>query len=436
MNREDIQLRFCKYKISKFELVIPGREEPFVIDDAHMGNWSIEKDYEHYFFPYFEVRCIVPDTIYRQVMDNSENVYVDLKIEYAYFEDMYEMDPKEMVYSYDKLLEDRFYAFIANKSPKLTDAMIGEKDKDADNEPDTYTQYSYDNNKPLVMGLYKTEHIFKTNQIINAILANCTGVDAVVYCLNKIGASRVIMAPSDINKIYDQLVIPPMIAPKAITYIINTYNLYKNGAIVFFDYDRIFVVDKKLGCRAYTSGEHHTVYLTSYPASSDQSVMKSGYYFNNQEKYLVINIVGNSISVSNQSLFNDQLVGGNIVSIDSNTGEITKVNAQVNVAENAMSKQGTVNRIVVQDSGSVDTLEGAKTEMEQSQNVLNIVVENVNIQAFEPNKDFVFSTDNANYERYMGHYRMSNMSAVFTKESQFYSCMCTATFVGGQKTLN
>lgn len=435
LNKDDIQLRFCKYKITKFDLIIPGEEEPFTIDEAHMGNWSIEKDYEGYYFPYFEMRCMVPDAIYRKIMDSSENVYVDLKIEYAYFEDTTEIDPAAMLYTYDKLLEDRFYAFIANKSPKMTDVLLGEADKDADNEPNEYTQYSYDNNKPLVMGLYRVKHIFNTNQIVNKILSGCSATDAVVWILNQISAERVIMSPSTSSKIYDQLVIPPVLAPKGIMHIVNTYNLYKDGAIVFFDYDRIFVIDKRLGCNAYSSGEHPTVYLTSFPATSNQSVMKSGYYFNNEEKYLVINIIGNSISISNDSLFNDYLVGGNIVAIDSNTGEITHLQSEVSVADDSLSKQGITNRVIVQDRGSTDTLESAKTEIEQSQSVINIVAENINIQALEPNKDFIFTTDNVNYQKYQGHYRMTNMSAIFTKESQFYTCMCTATFVGGKKDL-
>lgn len=410
-------------------------EEPFSLDDAHIGNWSIEKDYENYFFPYFEIRCSLPDAIYRKVMDASENVYVDLKIEFGYFEDLYEEEPIEMLRTYTTLLEDRFYAFIANKSPKLTDSMLGEQDKDAENEPNEWNQYSYDNAKPLVMCIYKADHIFNTNQIINGVLSRCTAADATVWILNKIKANRVVMSPPDDNTMFNQMVIPPLIAPRAIMYAINTYGMYKNGATVFFDYDRIFVIDKKLGCRAWTPGEHKTVYLTSFPTTSDQLVMKSGYYSNSAEKYIVVNIVGNSISISNQSLFNDQVEGGNIVSINSNTGEITKINSAVTVSDRSLSKSGTPNRVIVQDTGSVNTLNSAKTEIEQSQTVLNIVVDGVNIQAFEPNKDFIFTTDNAKYSKYEGHYRMVNMSAIFTRESKFYSCMCTATFTGGSKNI-
>ena len=435
MNWEDVELRFCKYKISRFEIEIPGYDEPFALDEAHIGNWSIEKDFENYFFPFMEFRCMVPDTIYTDIMQSSENVYVNLKIEYAYFEDTYEMDPAAMLFTYDKLIENRFYAFIANRSPKLTDALLGEKDKDKDNEPNTWTQYSYDNQKSLVMALYNPDRVFKTNQIVNAVLGKCTATDAICWLLQTAEVDKITMSPVSNAKIYDQLVVPPLVIPQAIQYILSHYSLYDNGGVVFFDYDRTFIINKKLGCDAYSEMEHHEVYLTSFPSTSDQSVMKSGYYFNNEEKYLVINILGNSISISNESMYTDQLAGGNIVAIDSNTGEITRVDAEVSVADNALSKQGVVNRVVVIDSGEAGNVDSLKTTVEQSKNVLNIVCENVNIQALLPNKDFIFTTDNVKYQAYQGHYRITNMSAAFTKESQFYSCFCTATFTGGAKEL-
>lgn len=436
MDPKEIKIEFCKYKISKFEIRIPGEEESFVVDDAHRGNWSIEKDFENYVFPYLEFRCIVPDVIYRKVMQTSEDVYVDLKIEYAYFDDMYEMDPTDALYMYNTLLDARFYAFIANKSPKMTDAMYGETIKDIDNEDGTYTQYSYDNAKSLVMGLYRFEHIFRTNCTLNAILANVTTADAVTYMLQRSSVDTILMSPSDNPTVYDQLVIPPLHIPHGLLRTINTYGLHSAGTILFFDYDRIYVIDKKLGATAWANNEVTTVYLTSFPATSDQSVMKSGFFENNVEKYWVINIVGNSISIENEAMYDDQLVGGNILAIDSNTGETTRVFSDITVSKSSPIYSNMVNRVVIQDTGSSSTLQGAKTEVEQNQNMLNVTVENINIKALSPNKDFIFTTDNTKYQEYTGHYRIRNMSAVFTKESELYSCMCTATFVGGKATLS
>lgn len=429
MKVEDLSFKFAKYIISKFDLIIPGYDEPYSVNTAHIGNWSIEKNYEEYLFPYLEFRCIVPDKVYRDIMENSENVYVDLKIEYRLMEDLYELATGSMD-AYGTILENRFYAFIDNKSPKLTDDTRGEIAKDKLSE-DGLTQYSYDNTKPIVMALYRADHIFLTNQIVNAILSGCTVADGVAYMFKQLNIGQVLMSPSDNTKIYDQMVIPPLPAHKGLFRLVNTYCLHKAGTVVFFDYDMIYLLNKKIGPTAWIPNEIKTVYLTSFPNATDSGVMRSGFYANGTERYCAINIIGNTLSITNESMFADQVEGGNIISIDSNTGVVTTLDSSLNVSEVSPSKQGKYNRVVVQNTGAGDTIESARAAIEQSQNVLNITVENVNIRALSPNKDFIFTTDNTKYSRYTGHYRITNMSSVFTRESELYTVMSTARFVGG-----
>lgn len=432
MRVEDLSFKFAKYQITRFDIEIPGYDEPYSVDSSFIGNWTIEKDYDKYLFPYIEVRCIVPDNVYRDIMSNSENVYIDLKVEYGLYEDLYEMRPEKAALG--KILEARFYAFIDNKSPKLTDSTTGETSKEKLSE-DGLTQYSFDNGKALVMALYRADHILATNQIINAILSNCTVTDGAAYMLKQIGAKGVLMSPSDNTVIYDQLVIPPLPAHKGLLRLANTYGLYKAGATIFFDYDIIYILNKKLGCTAWINNEIRTVYLTSFPSSADRNIMRSGFYANGAERYCAINLVGNALSVNNESMFADQIEGGNIIAINSNTGNITKLNSTLNVSEMSPSKQGKYNRVVVQNTGSDSTIESARAAIEQSQNVLDVVVENVNIRALSPNKDFIFTTDNAKYTKYTGHYRITSASTVFTRESKMYTAMSTARFVGGQATI-
>jgi hypothetical protein len=428
---KDIKIQFVKYKITKFNLIIPGRSEPYEVDPSFVGNFTIEKDYENYVFPYLEFRVVIPDKIYSEVLDNSEDVYVDLKIEYGHFEDVTEMKPEEALYMMGTILEDRFYAFIDNNSPKLTDALAGETNKDALSEgEDDLSQYSFDNNKALVMALYRADHIFNTNKIINKILAEATCADAVCYYMMQIEASKVLMSPSDNAEQFDQLALPPLPANQGLMYTVNTYALHKAGTIVFFDYDMIYILNKKLGCTAWQNNEYKTTYLISYPNAAGNDVMKSGFYSNSKEKYSLINVIGNSISVVNESMFDDQIIGGNVVAIDSNTGEVTELKSSLKVSEKSQSKKDAINRVVVMNTGS-DGTEREKATLVQAQKVMNLVMENINIRALAPNKDFVFSTDNDKYSDLCGHYRITNMTATFTKESEMYGVQCTGRFVGG-----
>ena len=244
---------------------------------------------------------------------------------------------------------------------------------------DGLTQYSYDNTKPIVMALYRADHIFLTNQIVNAILSGCTVADGVAYMFKQLNIGQVLMSPSDNTKIYDQMVIPPLPAHKGLFRLVNTYCLHKAGTVVFFDYDMIYLLNKKIGPTAWIPNEIKTVYLTSFPNATDSGVMRSGFYANGTERYCAINIIGNTLSITNESIFADQVEGGNIISIDSNTGVVTTLDSSLNVSEVSPSKQGKYNRVVVQNTGAGDTIESARAAIEQSQNVLNITVENLSL---------------------------------------------------------
>lgn len=434
MNINDIQIKFCKYRITKFEIVIPTYSEPYVIDDAHVGNFVIEKDFENYTFPYLEFRVIVPNKVYMDMCQNSDDIFIDLKLEYAQFEDMYEMSPDAASQMYGTIFDNRFYAFLSNNTPRITDSSTGEKE-DASLSQDELTQYSFSNDKEVTLLLYRADHIFPCNTIVNNVLSKATISDAIAYYMGQLGMKNVLMSPAQNGQIYDQLVLPPIPAVKGMQRLLKTYGLHKAGSILFFDYDTIYIIDKKLGATAWINNEIKTVYLTSYPGLGDSQTMKSGFYANGQEKYCVCNIIGNSLSIENQSMLADQLVGSNALLINSQTGEIRQVTSKVSVSKQSMSTKGQINRIMVQDRGS-DTGDAEKMAMDQSRHLLNMLFQDINIRALAPNKDFIFSTDNTKYQKYMGHYRVLKESFTFTKESSLYTVMASATFKGGDVNLS
>lgn len=431
MNIKDVEILFAKYRITKFNLIIPGYPEPYEVGQERIGNWTIEKNYEEDIYPYLEFRVIIPDEVYADVMDNSENVYVDLRIEYALFENMTEMNPMETVYAFGEILEDRFYAFIDNNSPKMTESVAGKEEEDR-RDGDDLTQYKYDNVKSLVMGLYRADHIFNPNKIVNNVLSKCTVDDAVVYQLTQLGlAKQVLMSPGDNGETFDQLALAPLPGIFGLMYTINTYKLHELGTTVFLDYDTIYILNKKLGCTAWIPNEYKTVYLTSFPKTGDQMVMKTGFYSNSKEKYALINLIGNQISVDNESMMTDQTIGSNTVAIETNTGEVSQLTTSLKVSEMTPSKKGEINKVVVMDTGR-DTVQQTATKIQQMQKTFNITVENVNIRALAPNKDYIFTTDDERFIELCGHYRITKMSAIFTKESTMFGVQCTATFVGGE----
>lgn len=429
----DVEIKFAKYQITQFDIIIPDMDN-YTVDTAHIGNFTIEKDYENYLFPYLEFRVQVPQTIYSAILANAENVYVQLKVEYGLYEDMYEMDPSDALYNLGTIMEGKFYAFLSDKSPRLTDTTYGETvldDLNADlASQDSSSQYDYDEVKSLGLLLYRSDHILNTNQVVNTVLNNATVTDAIIYYCNQLGITDVLMSPAQNATVYDQLILPPIKAISGLLRLFTTYGVHTAGTQLFFDYDFVYILDKALGCTAWINNETVTTYLASFPTSSETTTMRSGFYPNGKEKYSYIPIVGNQISVSNESMFTDQLFGTNMVVIDSNTGEVQETIASVTAATDSPTNNGTVNQVLILDSGDAG-VSAAAASIEQSQLTMTIMINEVNIRALSPNKDFIFTTDNTNYLDLCGHYRITKAVTEFTKESTMFTCTTSATFVGG-----
>lgn len=434
MNIEDVKMRPVKYKISKFNIIIPGYPEPVSMDDAHMGNFIIEKDYENFVFPYMEFRAMVTDQQYRDMMDNGEEIYVDLKLEWTYLEDFYEVEQTSAQRMQGTIFDTRFYAFIENKSPKLSDATAGEKNK-KNMDQGIVTQYSYDNLKEVVLSLYRADHLYQADQVINDILKNVTLSDAVNFYFKKMGLKKLLMSPADNNQNYEEFLFPPVSAISGLFRILRTYQLHKNGSILFFDYDRIYLNNRKLGSTAWENNEIVKVYLISYPeATGDNGILKSGFYLNTAEKYAAINITGNQISVTNDAMYEDVLSGGDITLVDSTTGDVTRAKADITVNSNSPTKSGKTNQVLVLDTGH-SKLDQVKADIEDSQKMMTLIVNETLISYLVPNKDYILSTDNSSYKELCGHYRITSMGATFTKESKLYTSMITLKFKGGKETI-
>ena len=429
MDVNDVNLSFVRYRIPVFELFIPGFREPYSIRNEFIGNFVIEKDYEHFLMPYMEFRCMVPDHIYAKVLENAENIYVHIKVDYGYFPNL-EAVSDDALQVTGTLFDEKFYAFIDNKTPKLTDGTPARDRQLREQQQGGDTMASFDNRQALVMAVYLPDHLFNCNQIVNGVLSKCTTGDAVAYFMKKLGLKNVLMSPSDNPKIHEQLVIPPLAGIQGLLRTVNAYALHRHGTTVFFDYNRIYIVDKKLEATAWTNNEHRVVYLASFPARGETTIMRSGVYSNRKEKYDYINLIGNAISIENLAMLEDQLMGGNIVTIDSNTGAIERHESKISVADQSMSKQGKVNRIVVRNSGTASS-EVSQHDIEQAQKSMTITVTDIDFSMLAPNRDYVFVTDNAKFRDSMGHYRITSATGTFTRESNWYTGFFTASFVGG-----
>ena len=421
MNIADITMQFVKYRITRFDIQIPGHEI-IKVDTDKIGDFTIEKDYENFYFPYIEITVMLPKNIRELVLKNHDNVSVYMKLEYGHFDDLYDTDIEKVLYGYGSIFDQKFYALIEDESPQLTSGNQSDRRME-----EIGTDMQAIELKPLQMALYNYDHFFGTNQIVNAILGDASYSDAILYCMNKANVKSLLMSPAQKNSVHSQIILTPIPLLEQLNRLCNEYHIHNAGTLIFFDIDCVYILDKRIGCTAYRNNEYKTTYLTSFPYTKDGSQVLTGFYANSKERYSAINVTGNMIDIRGVSTTMDKISGRNAIVINSNSGKVTRSSANLKMPSSALNR---VNKVVVADTGD-DPSSAMAQSMEKTQRIISLLCSDININALTPNKEFCFTTDNPKYTNLCGKYRIVYLNASFAKDGPMYKIASTCQFVGG-----
>jgi hypothetical protein len=409
MKLDTVKLALYKYRMKSLVLTIGSgsKATKYTVDNSLILKMSMISDYEKEIFPFFTITISVPNKIYRKMIksENKNNITVNMHLQKGKFTDALAVDNSKTV-SFRDAIKETFHAIMGPKSPDLTESEQEVVEK-GENQ---YGQLS-----SITMALYQ-QSFYDTYQIVsNAVLEKVTLTDCIVYILNKAKIKNVLMSPANNTKSYSQFKILPLQAYKMLIRICDIYALHDKGTIVFFDYDRAYIVEKAAKCTAYEKNEYKLTYIV-VATSSQASRMVGGAYINSEKKYNVIN--STSISTDDSSDVTKKTVGSNIVTVNS-SGGVTKTNG----------KATKITNVLIQNEGD-STAKAITRTMKESKKTIQCQMENMDITMLKPNKQFIISVEGTKYKKYNGKYRLRACSYAFEKEGDYFSVTGIATLSG------
>lgn len=408
MKVEDIVLKRAKYKMKSFRINIPGRD-PYEVDKSLMGSIQIEKDFDNYIFPYFTVEVVVPNSVARQMRKNNSDLTVTMDIQMGLFE----TDDDEKKVNWTNGINGEYYVLLVDNDPDLNqelqekfEKMQGTYGNDGMGLND-YTIYQ--------LLLYNKDTLFKVQTITNKIITSTTLITALAHTLNSAGIGNCLVSPPSNNKSYREFKLVPVTTKEQIERICNGYGMHKKGTMIFFDIDRNYMLEKTNKCTAWTTNEITKVYLANFSKEFPNSTAKVGCYTNTKEKYYLCNIMENGVTLSNTSLVNTAVNGSNVIHIDevSGTSKTVKSNAKTSkFANNGPSR-------VISTAVGDDTSSALAARTEESSNVMTVTMEYIDLKMLKPNKEFIFTTDDAKKSKYNGTYRMTKCTINMNREGKY-----------------
>lgn len=419
MDFSNINFRPYKYKVDRLDLTIENYGE-FKVEPRLVNSIKIEKDYDNYVFPYLELQIMIPNAVFRAMQKSNIECHAYLNIKGGYGSADYADGESDDNIVWKDYINQTLYMLSDSSSTDPLESTYDEIEK----ENGVYGENSVSDMCTTYILLYNEEYLFGARKTINAVLNNCDLMDAATFICQKCGLKKILASPAFNNKKYTQLILPPLTAVENLDYICNNYALHQCGTVIFFDWNRGYIIDKNSVCTAWTPNESKEIYITSYNMNSTRTSFVGGCAYT--DGVSVINLRTGSINFSVPSVVNDQSIGTNIVMIDSKSGSINKRNSNAKISS---ASNGGTSTVLVTNSGE-DTSKAVAQTLREASREASVNMEAVDLDMLLPNKEFNISMDDASLSQYMGKYRCTKFIALLTRDGDTMSNSVQATFKG------
>lgn len=122
---------------------------------------------------------------------------------------------------------------------------------------------------PVTIGLIQKDMFNKSMTPCNTIIKKDNLQNIVLSMLTRAGFKKVLMSPFQNYNMYTDIIIPPLPLYRAIQYLDNKYGFYKTGAIIFYDYDIVYIIDSSMKYLVFPAGESPYLALNIFESTKN-----------------------------------------------------------------------------------------------------------------------------------------------------------------------
>ena len=406
MSEEKNVMRYYRYAIENFELIFEEEDEPVSLEKGLVADIFIEKDFDNDILPILNINVGLTSKLYYKILYNKTKVKIRFRFQ------KYMLDEDNEPSTKSDIVNDLFEFFLDEDTPFI-DKSAYNKREDVD-IGEGNTQLEYHNDRILDIYLFKITDIDASKVTVNTIIKKGNVANILAYSLTKSGVKKVLISPIDNNDDLEQVVIPTLTTNGVINMLEEQYGIYKKGATLFYDFDRAYLLDKNSSCTCWEDQEFKQTVIT-IPKSMNDISFYPGCYANDEEKKYEINVTPDLVSITSDTIINEQIKGNNITVVNKNTGEVDKIETDLE-----QHGDGTYN-ILQNNYNNKYSTEILTTRLSEKSKVVSITLGDIDIDALTPNKEFmlIFEDSEINSD-YGGSYRLGYCRHYFKKSGLEY----------------
>lgn len=416
-----------KYRLSELYILYPG-EEPEKIPTERLTSFAIDHDYENNVFPLVRMELVLEASRYYKIIKNKTEVKFKIRIQKYY---------RELGKRTESILRDYIndtFSLILDDDDFDVDSGFKEERAGGDysklEQSDINDLWAVDNK--IEFFLFKTDTIRAAKKMVNDVLTNASVTDGISYIISKTGLKNILMAPADNKKTIPELVIPPMTAIGALTFLDCYYGIYQNGSMLYLDLDRNYLFPYNDKCRCWEKQEIRETDIIipkkNSTFSSDMCTVDPA-----DDSVKINYIVGNnsSITIKNDSVTYDVLAGNDIESVKVYEGEVTQGSSE------APSSDGNLQCNIPNRTENPYFTNTYTQQAESRTIVINDIFADFDVAFLKPNIIYKFIFEDTKLtKKYKGNYRIVYANHTFIKDGRDFAISSNVTFkrMGKPKT--
>lgn len=394
-----------RYVVSEFKAMMGS--EIIEFDPGKIRDLSMEKDYEHDLFPILRIVVITTQARYRHILQNKDTVKFKFRLQ-KYSRMLHDPNTESMKSDY---INGTYVIFTDDKTPDLSENVVKLKAKTDDVEGEYLPQDDYE----AEFYLFREDFVKNARTLCHGIM-RCNLETAVAWLCTKAGINKLLMAKMDNRNSYDPLIIPEQSFIDCINFLDNWYGFYKNGSIIFFDFDAFYLLNYTSKTTTWKPGEvtEGIIFVLDETISEEQYSMQ---LIRQGDTKHYVTTGHNFVDVMDTTSVQDVLGGSNIEVIDASS------------SSTSTGSSGGKNTKVMRTSQPTFETTIYTARMKTNKKVINVALGSIDLDIVSPNKKFNFVFENTKLNStYGGWYKMMKIVTTFTKEGDYFTISNAATF--------
>ena len=411
-NRDQSIVYQCKYQVPG--LMFATENEKLVFDSSNIVRVEKHDDYD------FNIRTILKVSLR---IDMRKKLWIiknkrDIVCTFEFDKIAMNTETEEFLSTPQKIWYDEFSIFLTDDDESIDiTAMEQSLQLNGDQElPIEAGDEDYlESENILNVFLFQKSLMNASNKTVNAVFTRDNIQNMAAQLLTETGHKRVLISPMENTKIYEELLVPAFPCYKALMFLDQYFGFYKTGGMIYYDVDTLYILNTNGKCRAKQQDEWpETMFIVT---ESPRSLPGNAMVIRPNEKVFYCNIAEASLNVQNYANTMNEKYGSTAKIVVTDDTAINTAEAE----QDYIDQRNTTYAYITKEDNQF-TADIMKARMEENQANVMINANNLDIQAFTPNKTFKLTFDDTTKQEKYGKYvyRLSYAYHIMVMESGYF----------------